>query len=98
MNRQLPNGPTDASARAVAAANPSGNALGRGPDQSEWMKPKEAAADVRSSTSTLAKRRLTGGGPRFHRIGRAIRYHREDLDIWLMATGRRSTSDTGEVR
>ena len=61
----------------------------------EWMSPYLAAAYVDSSTSTLAKLRLRVGGPRFCRIGRAIRYRRSDLDEWLLSTSRRSTSDMG---
>lgn len=67
-------------------------------DWPDWLSPFEAALYVNSSTSTLAKRRLTGGGPRYCRIGRAIRYSRQDLDEWLNATARRSTSDTGDGR
>jgi predicted DNA-binding transcriptional regulator AlpA len=61
----------------------------------EWMAPPKAAEYADSSTSTLAKLRLKGGGPRFCRIGRAIRYRRSDLDEWLTASSRRSTSDRG---
>jgi excisionase family DNA binding protein len=58
-----------------------------------YMTPREAAAYLHTSPSTLAKRRLSGDGPQFTRIGRAIRYLREDLDAW-MASGRvRSTSE-----
>jgi hypothetical protein len=64
----------------------------------EWMPPETAAEYIEGSTSTLAKLRLKGGGPRFCRIGRAIRYRRLDLDDWLLSTRRRSTSDTGEAR
>jgi excisionase family DNA binding protein len=64
----------------------------------EWMAPEPAAKYLDSSTSTLAKLRLRGGGPRFCRIGRAIRYRRSDLDDWLIASSRRSTSDPGEGR
>lgn len=60
-----------------------------------WLSPVEAAHYVSSSISTLAKLRLKGGGPTFCRIGRAIRYRRSDLDGWLAATARRSTSDVG---
>lgn len=61
----------------------------------EWMQPEAAADYVDSSTSTLSKLRLRGGGPPFCRIGRAVRYRRSDLDEWLLATSRRSTSDAG---
>jgi excisionase family DNA binding protein len=60
-----------------------------------YMTPKEAAAYLRSSPSTLAKRRLAGGNsPPFTRIGAAIRYRKSDLDAWMAASVRRSTSDT----
>jgi hypothetical protein len=39
-----------------------------------YLTPREAASYLRTSTSTLAKRRLSGDGPAFARIGRAIRY------------------------
>ena len=62
---------------------------------SEYMTPKEAAEYLRSSPSTLAKRRLAGGdSPPFTRIGAAIRYRKSDLDAWMAASVRRSTSDT----
>lgn len=64
----------------------------------EWMSASKAAEYTVSSVSTLAKLRLKGGGPRFCRIGRAIRYRRSDLDEWLIASSRRSTSDTGDER
>ena len=58
-----------------------------------YMTPKEAADYVRSSTSTLAKRRITGQLPNFSRIGKAIRYRRTDLDTWMTGNVRRSTSE-----
>ncbi len=60
----------------------------------EYMTPAEAAEYLRSSKSTLAKRRLTGGGPQYLRIGRAIRYARSDLDEWIASTARHSTSES----
>jgi predicted DNA-binding transcriptional regulator AlpA len=45
-----------------------------------------AAAYVGLSASTLEKRRLSGGGPRFIRLGgRAVGYDLRDLDAWLDA-------------
>lgn len=82
---------TSTSVAAMTAIH--GSSLHR--DRAEWMQPEAAAAYVDSSTSTLAKLRLRGGGPVFCRIGRAIRYRRSDLDKWLLATSRSSTSDTG---
>ena len=59
----------------------------------DYMTPKEAADYVRSSPSTLAKRRITGQLPNFSRIGKAIRYRKADLDAWLSGNVRKSTSD-----
>jgi predicted DNA-binding transcriptional regulator AlpA len=56
-----------------------------------YMRPRDAAEYLRTSTSTLAKRRLSGEGPRFSRIGKAIRYLKSDLDEW-MATHRVSST------
>lgn len=35
------------------------------------------------AASTLTKMRCQGGGPRFHRFGRAVLYARTDLDEWV---------------
>jgi excisionase family DNA binding protein len=59
----------------------------------EYLTPKQAAAYLSSSTSTLAKRRLYGGGPRFARIGRAVRYAKSDLDAFMASTTVNSTSE-----
>jgi excisionase family DNA binding protein len=58
-----------------------------------YFRPREAADYLRSSESTLAKKRLTGEGPPFVRIGRAVRYRRSDLDAWMAASIRTSTSE-----
>ena len=63
-----------------------------------YLTAQEAAQYLRSSTSTLAKFRVYGGGPTFCRLDRAIRYRRSDLDEF-MAHGRvRSTSAVRDLR
>ena len=48
------------------------------------LRTEEAAAYVGLSASTLEKKRLSGTGPRFVKLGgRAIGYDRADLDTWL---------------
>jgi hypothetical protein len=47
------------------------------------------------SPSTLEKKRLTGTGPVYRKVGKIVVYTPEDLDAWLEANRRRSTSDTG---
>lgn len=54
-----------------------------------------AAAHLHLSRQYLEKMRLVGGGPVFLKLGRAVRYRRIDLDAWLDAQVRTSTSDCG---
>jgi excisionase family DNA binding protein len=58
-----------------------------------YKTPREAAEYLRSSTSTLAKLRVYGGGPTFCRLGRSIRYRIADLDEFMARHSARSTSD-----
>jgi excisionase family DNA binding protein len=61
-------------------------------DSHTYLTPREAAQYLRTSTSTLAKRRLYNGLPKFCRIGRAIRYRKLDLDEFMAKTrGRHNT-------
>ena len=63
--------------------------------QQRMLRTNEAATYCGSSASTFEKLRLTGGGPIYSKIGRRVVYRIEDLDNWLAANRRRSTSDTG---
>ncbi len=63
--------------------------------QDEWLRPKEAAAYVKSSESTLAKKRLKGNGPTYTKFGRLVLYAKRDLDEHLASRRRLSTSDPG---
>ncbi|RWE53396.1 MAG: DNA-binding protein [Mesorhizobium sp.] len=44
------------------------------------------------SASTLTKLRLTGGGPRYIKLGRTVVYDPDDIEAWLRANRRISTS------
>jgi excisionase family DNA binding protein len=48
----------------------------------------EAAALLSVSASYLAKARMRGEGPRYVKIGRAVRYRTADLDGWIAANCR----------
>ncbi len=61
------------------------------------LRTKEAAKYVGLSASSLNKMRLTGTGPGFHRLGRAIVYLPSDLDSWMAARRTTSTTD-GDAR
>ena len=59
------------------------------------MRTPEAAQYLGISVSTLNKTRLTGDGPPFIKVTpRAVAYRKADLDAFLEAHVRRSTSDS----
>ena len=55
----------------------------------------QAAAVLGVSSRTLERLRVSGGGPKFRKIGRWVRYVPSDLDAWLDSRTRDSTSDDG---
>ena len=65
----------------------------KAPNEPSYFKPRQAAEYLNSSPSTLAKRRLYGGGPRFIKIGRSVRYAKHDLDEFM---ARNTVSSTFE--
>ncbi|RXH15137.1 helix-turn-helix transcriptional regulator [Bradyrhizobium guangzhouense] len=58
---------------------------------------KGAATYTGFTESYLTKIRCTGGGPVFIKRNGVVRYDLDDLDAWLIAGKRKSTSDTHEV-
>ena len=63
-------------------------------DQSVRLMSEQEAADLLCiSFRTLQAWRVRGGGPRFCKVGRAVRYRLSDLDVWLEKQSRGSTSD-----
>jgi predicted DNA-binding transcriptional regulator AlpA len=63
---------------------------------SELFTVSEAARWAKVSESYLNKARLTGEGPRFVRLGRAVRYRQEDLEAWAQgAAGGQPTTSGG---
>jgi excisionase family DNA binding protein len=57
------------------------------------LRTPEAAKYTSLAKSTLEKLRVSGDGCPFIRIGRAVLYDPDDLDQWLAANRRKSTSD-----
>ncbi len=55
----------------------------------------EAADYIGLAVQTLAKMRVSGESPPFYKLGRQVLYDRSDLDEWVSARKRRSTSDSG---
>ena len=64
---------------------------------SKNLKHRPAAAYIQWSESRLAKSRIWGDGPAFIKMGRSVIYRQQDLDDWLLANRRTSTSDTGDA-
>jgi hypothetical protein len=56
---------------------------------------KETAVRLKVSESFLAKKRVSGGGPKFIKVGRVVRYPETAINEYLSAQLRASTSDTG---
>ena len=56
---------------------------------------QQAAAWLGLSVKTLARYRVTGHGPVFHRFGARIRYLGEDLEAWAASRRRIATFDDG---
>lgn len=52
-----------------------------------------AAAYLGLSESTLEKARVYGNGPRYVKLGRAVRYRAADLEAWLASRTVTSTSE-----
>ncbi len=55
----------------------------------------DAARILSLSVKTLRRWRWAGKPPRFLKIGAAVRYDPEDLDAYIEAARRSSTSDLG---
>ena len=54
---------------------------------------KEAAAKLRKSLSWFERNRWAGTGPRYLKVGRSVLYLGADLNSWLKAQARSSTSE-----
>jgi hypothetical protein len=61
----------------------------------EYQDTRRAAEFTSLSISTLTKLRLTGGGPRYLKLGRWVVYPRASLVDWMHRRERGSTSDPG---
>jgi Helix-turn-helix domain len=57
----------------------------------ELLTTPEAARFLKLSESFLAKARVRGGGPRYRKLFRSVRYSKTDLLLWLKACAKTST-------
>jgi predicted DNA-binding transcriptional regulator AlpA len=56
---------------------------------------RDASQWLGLSVRTLQKWRLQGDGPKFLKLGHAVRYDPADLQVYMDSVRRRSTSDPG---
>jgi predicted DNA-binding transcriptional regulator AlpA len=59
----------------------------------DLLNTEQAAERCCLSKRTLEKYRGTGAGPLYIQLGKAVRYRLEDLESWIAAHRRKSTSD-----
>ncbi len=67
------------------------------PISEEYLTTAEVANLTKMSASFFEKKRCTGGGPRFGRYGRNVRYRRSDIEKFMEDGLRKSTSDPGNA-
>jgi excisionase family DNA binding protein len=59
---------------------------------SPFLTTDEAALYLGLSSRSLERMRWQGGGPRFRKHGRQVRYHIDDIEEWSTAHRARSTA------
>lgn len=62
--------------------------------QPRYMDTSQAGSYLGLSPSTLARMRVTGGGPRYSKAGRRVIYDVDDLDSWVEERKRRFTGES----
>ena len=72
--------------------SPKSNLVSNTAAGTRMMTTGDAAAYLGLSASYLNKMRVTGGGPVFLKLSRAVRYRHADLDVWISSRRHTSTS------
>jgi predicted DNA-binding transcriptional regulator AlpA len=87
--------PDSAPTNLVSQRQP-GHPAGMPPAIDPLLDDRELERRTGAKRSTWQKKRLTGDGPPFIRLGRLVRYRQSEFEAWLAAIpSLRSTSDTG---
>lgn len=93
-------GPTDPASTGVrdkSNGKPAAKAV-EAREARHLLNTQDAAQYVGLAVQTLAKMRVSGESPPYHKLGRSVVYDPADLDAWLALRKRRSTSDRGPIR
>jgi hypothetical protein len=64
-------------------------------DRSRLLGPADVSSMLGVPVATLANWRCAGKGPPYLRVGRHVRYRREDLELWLDRQVRRTEGVSG---
>lgn len=65
--------------------------LAKSKQASPWMTTEEASTYLCMTKRGLEDMRAQSIGPRYRKVGsRLVRYHRADLDCWLLSDGQRA--------
>ena len=59
----------------------------------QWLTAEDLAAELRIPKQTIYKWRVEGFGPTAHKIGRHLRFSREDVDDWYSTLQEDTDSD-----
>lgn len=68
------------------------------PELSQLLNQTEFCNHARKSEAWAERARLEGTGPPYIKIGRSVRYRASDVEDWLEANLRRSTSSPSNQR
>jgi hypothetical protein len=60
-----------------------------------WATTKQVAEHTHQSDSKFEKMRMIGDGPPFYKFGKIVLYDLNEVDDWICAQRRESTSDDG---
>lgn len=66
-------------------------------EEINYLTTHQAARMLGLSAKTLARYRVSGNGPVFHRFRRRVLYLRADIEAWAATRRRVSTVDDGSV-
>lgn len=80
--------------RQQLASDVPSRALARSPNLAgQYFRTPEAAEYLKVSVSWLNKKRVYGGGPRYHKVGTMVVYSLQDLEAFLASNARNHTSE-----
>lgn len=67
-------------------------------EHGRFLRTPKAAKHLNLSESHMSKLRVQGLGPPYSKVGKVVLYNIDDLDSWVLAHKRHSTSDDGGRR